>query len=224
MGKIINNIGYIVIAITVFNFFYGWSDRVVGWSMWNWYLVILAVTVGTLLYIKVKQVQHRAQLETIREKNEQIRLSLLKKDHLETLYKMNDDDFNQLIVDLYKLEGVESIEVTPYKNGQGFHLLMWHQGTKMILKWFKQKPCTDFKGDVESFIELEGEKVSIEQVREFFGIKNDFNVQADEAILLTTTSYTDEVFEFAKRNNLTLLDGTELLNKISQLKKMMNDR
>ncbi|HAX73734.1 MAG TPA: hypothetical protein DCY20_09460 [Firmicutes bacterium] len=216
MDKITNTIAYIIVLFTLFNFFYGFSNHIQGFAMWHWYLIILSVTIGVLLFIKVKRMKLEQELANVTSKHEAIRLRFQQKDDLQKLYQCTEEQFAKLVCDLYTLEGIEDVEVCEDVDTSGYNLIYWHEGNKTVVKWFKHRPIPLNDFDVDDLLTTEGDVVTLSQVREFLGVARDYDIQADDAVILTTTNYADDVLEYAKRNNVTLINGEVLMQRMKR--------
>lgn len=100
--------------------------------MWNWYLIILLLTIAALLLIKYKQNQRKLALDEYSKQNERRRLQLSQLVLFEQLEHLSDESFNQLLKLFYELKGYESVEVATNPATQGYDLLMWSQGEKSL--------------------------------------------------------------------------------------------
>ena len=93
MEKRIVYIAYLIIAFVIFDFFYGFTDWVATWQMWNWYLVILLLTIISLLIIKYKQNQRKLALEQYVKENDRRRIQLGQLLLFEQLEQLNEGSF-----------------------------------------------------------------------------------------------------------------------------------
>ena len=93
MEKRIVYIAYLIIAFVIFDFFYGFTDWVATWQMWNWYLVILLLTITSLLIIKYKQNQRKLALEQYVKENDRRRIQLGQLLLFEQLEQLNEGSF-----------------------------------------------------------------------------------------------------------------------------------
>lgn len=223
MEKRIVYIAYLIIAFVVFDFFYGFTDWIAKWQMWNWYLIILLLTIAALLLIKYKQNQRKLALDEYSKQNERRRLQLSQLVLFEQLEQLSEESFDQLLKLFYELKGYESVEISTQKSTNGYDLLMWSQGEKIIVRWFKCIPLIkDLYTDPEGSYMSAGDLVGISSVREVLGAMEDFEVQADQAIMITTSDYDEEAKEFAKRNKVNLIAGYEFYQEIEMIRESGN--
>lgn len=219
MEKRIVYIAYLIIAFVIFDFFYGFTDWIAKWQMWNWYLIILLLTIAALLLIKYKQNQRKLALDEYSKQNERRRLQLSQLVLFEQLEHLSDESFNQLLKLFYELKGYESVEVATNPATQGYDLLMWSQGEKIIVKWFKCVPLIkDLYTDPAGLEMSVGDIVGVSDIRGVLGAMQDFDVQADQAIVITTSDFNDEAKDFANRNHIELLTGYEFYHEIENLR------
>lgn len=223
MEKRIVYIAYLIIVFVVFDFFYGFTDWIAKWQMWNWYLIILLLTIAALLLIKFKQNQRKLALDEYSKQNERRRLQLSQLVLFEQLEHLSGDSFNQLLKLFYELKGYESIELSTHPLTQGYDLLMWSQGEKIIVKWFKCVPLIkDLYTDPEGLEMSVGDLVGVSEIRDVLGAMQDFDVQADQAIVITTSDFDEAAKEFAKRNQIELLAGYEFYQEVENLRENGN--
>lgn len=223
MEKRIVYIAYLIIAFVVFDFFYGFTDWIAKWQMWNWYLIVLLLAIAALLLIKYKQNQRKLALDEYSKENERRRLQLSQLVLFEQLEHLSEDSFNQVLKLFYELKGYESIEVASHPSVQGYDLLMWSQGEKIIVRWFKCVPLIkDLYTDPAGLEMSVGDLVGIESVREVLGAMQDFEIQADDAFIITTSDFSEEAQAFAKRNHINLLAGYEFYQEIENLRESGN--
>lgn len=223
MEKRIVYIAYLIIAFVVFDFFYGFTDWIAKWQMWNWYLIILLLTIAILLLIKYKQNQRKLALDEYSKQNERRRLQLSQLVLFEQLEQLSETSFSQLLKLFYELKGYESVEIVSNPITLGYDLCMWSQGEKIIVKSFKCTPLIkDLYTDSEGIEMSAGELVGIADVRHILGAMKDYNVQADQAIIITTSDFDEEAKEFAKRNQIQLLSGDEFYREIEVLRESGN--
>lgn len=219
MEKRIVYIAYLIIAFVVFDFFYGFTDWIAKWEMWNWYLIILLLTIAALLLIKYKQNQRRLALDEYSKQNERRRIQLSQLVLFEQLEQLSGESFNQLLKLFCELQGYDSLEIINEVSKIGYDLIMWREGRKIIVKWFRCVPLVkDLYTDPEGLKMSMGDLVSVAAVREVFGAMKDFDVQADEAIIITTSDFEEEAIEFANRNHLQLIAGHELYRALEELR------
>jgi len=219
MEKRIVYLAYLIIIFVVFNFMYGFTERIRSWQLWNWYLIIVLLLMGTLVFIKYKQNQHKYAL---RQQIKEIDLCRLRLNQLllfEQFEKLDDDKFSQFLKQFYQLKGYEAIEVVTDRQQMGCDLILWREGQKTMLKWFKNVPLTTSLYTESLDYQFEaGELVSLSEVREAYGAMKDFNVQADELILLSTSSFDEAALDFASRNEICILDGESFYYELEQLR------
>lgn len=219
MEKRIVYIAYLIIAFVFFNFFYGFTDWVATWQMWNWYLVILLLTIASLLIIKYKQNQRKLALEQYVKENERRRIQLGQLLLFEQLEQLNEDSFRELLKRFFELEGYKEVEVSQDPDTSGYDLLMWNEGEKIIVKCYKHVPMVkNLYTDAEGLDIALGELVSLKEVREFYGCMKDFEVQADIAILVSTSDFSKEAMLFASRNQIHLMNGHQFYHALHELK------
>ena len=94
MEKRVVYIAYLIIAFVIFNIFYGFTDWVASWQMWDWYLIILLLTIVSLLIIKYKQNQRKLAVEQYAKENDRRRIQLSQLLLFEQLDKLNDELFH----------------------------------------------------------------------------------------------------------------------------------
>ena len=219
MEKRIVYIAYLIIAFVVFDFLYGVTDWIAKWEMWNWYLIILLLTIAALLLIKYKQNQRRLALDEYSKQNERRRIQLSQLVLFEQLEQLSSDSFNQLLKLFYELQGYESVDVCNDSETNGYDLIMWKQGKKVIVKWFKCVPLVkNLYIDPEGLEMSMGDLVSVQSVREVFGAMQDIDVQADEVMIMTTSDFEESALDFAKRNQLQLMAGHDLYRALEELR------
>lgn len=210
---------YLIIAFVVFDFFYGFTDWIAKWEMWNWYLIILLLTIAALLLIKYKQNQRRLAVDEYSKQNERRRIQLSQLVLFEQLEQLSGESFNQLLKLFYELQGYDSLEVVQDVSKVGYDLMMWQEGKKIIVKWFRCVPLVkDLYTDPEGLEMSMGDLVHVSAIREVLGAMKDFDVQADEAIIITTSDFEEDAIEFASRNNLQLIAGHELYRALEELR------
>lgn len=219
MEKRIVYMAYLIIAFVVFDFFYGFTDWIAKWEMWNWYLIILLLTIAALLLIKYKQNQRRLAVDEYSKQNERRRIQLSQLVLFEQLEQLSGESFNQLLKLFYELQGYDSLEVVQDVSKVGYDLMMWQEGKKIIVKWFRCVPLVkDLYTDPEGLEMSMGDLVHVSAIREVLGAMKDFDVQADEAIIITTSDFEEDAIEFASRNNLQLIAGHELYRALEELR------
>ena len=141
----------------------------------------------------------------------------------EQLEQLSETSFSQLLKLFYELKGYESVEIVSNPITLGYDLCMWSQGEKIIVKSFKCTPLIkDLYTDSEGIEMSAGELVGIADVRHILGAMKDYNVQADQAIIITTSDFDEEAKEFAKRNQIQLLSGDEFYREIEVLRESGN--
>ena len=217
MEKRIVYISYLIIVFVVFNFMYGFTERIRSWQVWNWYLVIVVVLMGTLVFIKYKQNQQKYALREQIKEIDNCRLRLNQLLLFEQFEKLDDEKFNHFLKQFYQLKGYEEIEVATNRQQTGYDLILWRKGHKTMLKWFKNVPLTTSLYTESLNYQFEsGDLVSLSEVREAYGAMKDFNVQADELILLSTSGFDEEALNFAQRNQITILEGESFYYALEQ--------
>ena len=219
MEKRIVYIAYLIIAFVFFNFFYGFTDWVATWQMWNWYLVILLLTIASLLIIKYKQNQRKLALEQYVKENDRRRIQLGQLLLFEQLEQLNEGSFYELLQRFFELQGYKAVEVSKDSETSGYNLLMWDEGKKIIVKCFKRVPMVkNLYTDADGLDFALGELVGLNEVREFYGCMKDFDVQADIAIVLSTSDFSKEAMLFAARNGIHLMNGHQFYHALHELK------
>ena len=217
MEKRIVYIAYLIIVFVVFNFMYGFTERIRSWEVWNWYLVIVLLLMGTLVFIKHKQNQQKYALREQIKEIDYCRLQLNQFLLFEQFEKLDDEKFNHFLKQFYQLKGYKDIEVATNRQQMGYDLILWCEGHKTMLKWFKNVPLmTSIYTEPLDYQFEAGDLVSLREVREAYGVMKDFNVQADELILLSTSSFDEEALDFSKRNQIRLLDGESFYYELEQ--------
>lgn len=219
MEKRVVYIAYLIIAFVIFDFCYGFSDWVASWQMWNWYLVILLITITSLLIIKYKQNQRKLALEQYAKENDRRRIQLSQLLLFEQLNQLNEELFSELLQRFFELEGYEHIERVNDPAEQGYDLIMWKQGQKIIVKYFRRVPVIENVYTKTESLDLAlGELVSLKEIREFYGVMKDYEVQADIAIALTTSDFEEDAMLFGSRNAVTLMNGDAFYEVLDYLK------
>lgn len=219
MEKRVVYIAYLIIAFVVFDFCYGFSDWVASWQMWNWYLIILLITITSLLIIKYKQNQRKLALEQYAKENDRRRIQLSQLLLFEQLNQLNGELFNELLQRFFELEGYEQIESVTDPASHGYDLIMWKEGQKIIVKYFRRVPIIEnVYTDTDGLDLALGELVSIKEMREFYGAMKDYDIQADIAIALTTSDFEEEATLFGTRNGIMLMNGYAFYQALDQLK------
>ena len=143
MEKRVVYIAYLIIAFVFFNFFYGFTDWVASWQMWDWYLIILLLTIVSLRMIKYKQNQRKLAVEQYAKENDRRRIQLSQLLLFEQLDKLNDELFHELLQRFFELQGYEELEVSSNPITCGYDFMMWNQGQKIIVKYFKRVPMIE---------------------------------------------------------------------------------
>lgn len=219
MEKRVVYIAYLVLAFVIFDFCYGFSDWVASWQMWNWYLIILLITITSLLIIKYKQNQRKLALEQYAKENDRRRIQLSQLLLFEQLNQLNEELFTELLQRFFELEGYESIESVINPATHGYHLIMWKEGQKIIVKYFRRVPrIENIYTDTDDLDLSLGELVSLKEMREFYGAMKDYDIQADVAIALTTSDFEEDATLFGTRNGMTLMNGYAFYQALDQLK------
>jgi len=219
MDKKVVYCAYLIVIFVIFNFTYGFTDKIKSWQMWNWYLVILLLVLGALLFIKYQQSQRKILLsEHIKETN-RCRLQLNRLLLYEQFNGLDEEKFNQFLKKFYLLKGYEEIEIASDREKLGYDLMMWSQGQKIMLKWFKHVPLiTNLCNDTLDYQFEPGELVSVQEAREAYGVMNDYEIQADQLILVSTSSFDTETIDFATRNQIVMINGEELYYELEQIR------
>ncbi len=219
MEKRIVYIAYLIIAFVFFDFFYGFSDWVASWQMWNWYLIILLLTIASLLIIKYKQNQRKLALEQYAKENDRRRIQLGQLLLFEQLDQLGDTSFSELLQRFFELQNYEQVEMVTDATSKGYDLMMWYQGQKVLVKYFKRVPMIkNVYTDTEGLDFALGELVTLKEIREFYGCMKDYDIQADIAIALSTSDFEEEAALFAHRNGMTLMNGHDFYRELNQLK------
>ena len=224
MEKRMVYVAYLVIFLVVFNFFYGITDQIRRWQLWNWYLVILLLLMGALLFIKYKQHQQKNTLIHRIKEAGHYRCQLNQLLLFERFKQLSTQEFNLFLQKLFQLQGYETIEISENPQDLGYDLMMWRQGKKTMVKWFKNlSPSLKTDGTT---LTLESENlVTLKEVREAYGVMNDYEIQADELILISTSDFEEEAADFISRNGLTKVTGEQLYYEVDQLTRgQMSDR
>ena len=219
MEKRVVYIAYLIIAFVIFNFFYGFTDWVASWQMWDWYLIILLLTIVSSLIIKYKQNQRKLAVEQYAKENDRRRIQLSQLLLFEQLDKLNDELFHELLQRFFELQGYEELEVSSNPITCGYDFMMWNQGQKIIVKYFKRVPMIEnLYTDPEGLDFALGELVTLKEIREFYGSMKDYDIQADIAIALSTSDFEEEALLFASRNGIKLMNGHEFYEALNGLK------
>ena len=184
-------------------------------------LIILLLTIAVFIsWLNINKINVKIrQLDEYSKQNERRRLQLSQLVLFEQLEHLSDESFNQLLKLFYELKGYESVEVATNPATQGYDLLMWSQGEKIIVKWFKCVPLIkDLYTDPAGLEMSVGDIVGVSDIRGVLGAMQDFDVQADQAIVITTSDFNDEAKDFANRNHIELLTGYEFYHEIENLR------
>jgi len=222
MNKKIVYIAYLIVFFVIFNFAYGFTDWIGSWQLWHWYLVVLCAVIGGLLYLKFKQNARRISLsEQIRDV-EQARMKLSQLLLFEQLQNLDDKTFDQFLKQVYELKGYHSIETAP--SGSGYDLILWKDGIKVVLKWFKTAPLLSHLYKEKKDFSLDGgEEVTIHQMRQAFGAMKDYEVQADKLVIISTSYFDEASQNFATRNGISLMNGEDFYYELEKLREPVWD-
>lgn len=219
MEKRIVYISYLILAFVFFNFFYGFTDWIKSWQVFEWYLVILMGTIISLLLIKYKQNQRKLAVEKYAKENDRRRIQLHQLLMFGQLSKLTDEMFSELLKRCFELQGYDDVEISHQQERSGYDLILWQQGKKIIVKIFKKVPMTEnLYTDSEGLEFALGELVTLSEMREFYGSVKDYEVQADLALVISTSDFEEEALLFAGRNGVETMTGYEfyqLLNELS---------
>lgn len=220
MNKQIVYIAYLIVFFVIFNFAYGFTDWIGQWQMWHWYLVVLGAAIGGLLYVKLKQNERKITLsEQIREM-EKVRMQLSQLLLYEQLKNLDDSAFGNFLKQVYELKGYHSIETAP--KSSGYDLVLWKEGMKSVVKWFKTAPLMSHQYKEKTDFSFEsGEAVHINQLRETFGAMQDYDVQADNLVVISTSFFDEEAQKFAARNGIELMNGEAFYDELETLREPM---
>jgi len=217
MNKKIVYVAYLIVFFVIFDFVYGFTDWIGSWQMWHWYLVVLSLAIVGLLYLKFKQNDRRISLtEQIRDV-EQARMQLSQLLLFEQLQNLDDETFSQFLKQVYGLKGYHSIEAAP--KGAGYDLILWKDGLKVALKWFKTAPLmSHLYKEKKDFALKGGEEVAIHQMRQAFGAMKDSSVQADKLVIIATSYFDEDSVNFASRNGIDLMNGEDFYFELEKLR------
>ena len=217
MNKQIVYISYLIVFFVIYNFVYGFTDWVGTWQLWHWYLIVLCGVIGVLLYLKLKQQERKIHLTKEISDLEHVRMQLSQLLFFEQLKNLDDPSFNQFLKQVYELQGYHSIE--PGGKELGYDLALWKDGVKFVVKWFKMVPLlSHLYKEKDDFTFEPGQMVGIQQLREAFGAMKDYEVQADELIVISTSCFDEGAKTFAARNGIKLLAGKDFYNELEILR------
>lgn len=212
-------ISYLVILVVVLNYMYGFSDMIRSFQMWDWYLVVTVMTILCLLVIKYKQNQRKLAVEQYAKENDRRRIELNQLVMFEQLRQLNEENFSELLRCYFELQGFDSIEESDNPNRDGYHFLLWDEGRKIVVKYFKKIPHVEevyMNEDGESY--TLGEQVTLSEVREFYGVMQDYDIQADTALLINTGDFEEEALLFASRNGMEVMSGYDFYQALDEMK------
>ncbi len=196
----IKYIATLVVAFTVFNFFYNITNVLESFTMWHLYLVCLMVTILMLLKIKLQKNEQESQLIAQLAQLKALRWELEQLSQLDQLSRLDQAAFKARIYLLLKSYGIETITCYEDETKSGVDFMFWDKGEKYIVRAQNEVEMTDF----------------LTEVRVCQGLRHDCEIMADEVIYLSTvTSYDEDVLAYAKRNNIVLLNGAQLYKQFS---------
>lgn len=124
---------------------------------------------------------------------------------LDSLRHLSEKDFEFLVAEMFRREG----HVVDYELGAGAD-----GGVDVTLK----------KGDRTILVQCKrwkNEAVGVSTVREMFGVLH--HRKADEAVILTTSSFTLDAREFAKGKPIGLVDGPTLWRMVNKVRTSEDD-
>ncbi len=107
------------------------------------------------------------------------------------LNQLNDRNFARLLANCYRQDGHSVEELKEAAAERGFDLTLFKDGQKTIVQYRLEKDC----------------KVSLTNVREFFGIQA--HEEAARAVLITRGAFSASALSFAAGKPMELIDGAE---------------
>ena len=199
MDTKIKYMAYLILAFTIFNFFYDTTSFFNGFTLYHGYLICLVMVIVVLLRLKVSQSKQEDDLIRRQKELEHKRWYLSQVKCLEDLKVLDADAFKILIQQLFQSYGVE-IDTDDSVVTQGMDLSFWEKGEKYIVRI----QTKDTPYDVMTELKLCN------------GIKYDTAVLADHVIYVSTQICEDEIKAYANRNSIYLIDGEALMMKFKE--------
>ncbi|MBQ7093618.1 MAG: restriction endonuclease, partial [Clostridia bacterium] len=131
----------------------------------------------------------------------QYEMEMRKEQTIESLineYHDRPTDFEEYVADLFRFKGFEA-KVTPATNDIGKDIVMHKDGKTYV---------------VEVKLYAIHNKINREKIHKLHSAMWDSH--ADYAIFVTTSDYLSTAVEFAKRNNIILVNGSKLIKMIEE--------
>lgn len=117
--------------------------------------------------------------------------------------KLKWEQFEKGVADLLKQRGYRSVQWVGGSGDLGVDITCQDkEGRSVAVQCKKYDP--------------ESRKISSPDIRNFFGGMRSVEYKADIGLFVTTSEFTGDARKFAKRNDITLIDGKKLLNLIRQ--------
>jgi restriction system protein len=122
-------------------------------------------------------------------------------DSLLDKYKGKETDFEYYVAYLYELLGYK-VKVTPPSNDGGKDIVMWRNSLKAV---------------VEVKLYAKSNKVSRPMIQKLHSAMID--CEADEAIFVTTSEFTEPAIKYAEKFNIQAVNGNKLVRLIDRVNK-----
>ncbi|MDE0003014.1 MAG: restriction endonuclease [Rhodospirillaceae bacterium] len=117
--------------------------------------------------------------------------------------KLESDQFEEGVADLLRRLDYRSVQLVGGRGDLGVDITgQDNEGRSVVVQCKKYNP--------------ESHKIRSPDIRNFFGGMQSVEYKADKGLFVTTSEFTRDARKFAKRNDITLIDGKELLNLIQQ--------
>jgi restriction system protein len=124
-------------------------------------------------------------------------------DSLLERYRGKETDFEFYIAQLYELLGYK-VKVTPPVNDGGKDIVLWRNSLKAV---------------VEVKLYAKSNKVSRPMIQKLHSAMID--CEANEAIFVTTSDFTEPAIRYAVKFNIQTVDGNELVKLIDRVNKLI---
>ena len=122
---------------------------------------------------------------------------------LAEILKLSPAQFEEGVADLLQRLGYRSVQRVGRSGDLGVDITCQDKDDRSVAIQCK-------KYDPES------RKISSPDIRNFFGGMQSVEYKADKGLFVTTSEFTGDAREFAKRNDITLIDGNDLIHRIQQ--------
>lgn len=118
-------------------------------------------------------------------------------------YGKKPTDFEHYVANMYSFLGYKT-KVTPPANDEGKDIEMWKDGLKYIVEVKLYSPQN---------------KIGREKIQKLHSAMIDS--KASKAIFVTTSDFTDNAVDYAKKHGIELVNSKELVSLINTVKKQM---